>query len=33
MKQGRQRVILEIIDKYDVETQDELSAILKRTRL
>lgn len=29
MKQGRQSVILEIIDKYDVETQDELSAILK----
>ncbi len=29
MKQGRQGVILDIIDKYDVETQDELSAILK----
>ncbi|MGE5495451.1 MAG: arginine repressor [Burkholderiales bacterium] len=29
MKQGRQSAILEIIGKYDVETQDELSAILK----
>jgi transcriptional regulator of arginine metabolism len=29
MKQGRQSVILEIIGKNDVETQDELSAILK----
>ncbi|MDD5016475.1 MAG: arginine repressor [Eubacteriales bacterium] len=29
MKQGRQGIILEVIDKYDVETQDELSAILK----
>lgn len=29
MKQGRQSAILEIIDKFDVETQDELSAILK----
>lgn len=29
MKQGRQSMILEVIDKCDVETQDELSAILK----
>jgi transcriptional regulator of arginine metabolism len=29
MKQGRQSIILEIISKYDVETQEELSAILK----
>ena len=29
MKQGRQSVILDVIDEYDIETQDELSAILK----
>ena len=29
MKQGRQSMILELIDEYDVETQDELSEILK----
>ncbi len=29
MKKGRQNMILEVIDKYDVETQEELSAILK----
>jgi transcriptional regulator of arginine metabolism len=28
MKQGRQSVILELIDKYDIETQDELSEVL-----
>ena len=31
MKQGRQSLILDIIEKYDVETQDELSDILKKT--
>lgn len=30
MKQGRQSAILEIINKFDVETQDELSEILKQ---
>ena len=30
MKQGRQSMILELIDKYDIETQDELSDILKK---
>jgi transcriptional regulator of arginine metabolism len=29
MKQGRQGVILELIDKYDIETQDELSEVLR----
>jgi transcriptional regulator of arginine metabolism len=29
MKQGRQSLILEVIDEYDIETQDELSAKLK----
>jgi transcriptional regulator of arginine metabolism len=29
MKQGRQSMILELIDKYDIETQDELSEVLK----
>lgn len=29
MKQGRQSMILEVIDEYDIETQDELSAKLK----
>jgi transcriptional regulator of arginine metabolism len=30
MKQGRQSVILELIDKYEIETQDELSEVLKQ---
>lgn len=29
MKQGRQSTILELIENHDVETQDELSALLK----
>ena len=29
MKQGRQSLILEVIDEYDIETQDELSTKLK----
>lgn len=29
MKQGRQSMILELIDSHDVETQDELSILLK----
>ncbi|MGI5849119.1 MAG: arginine repressor [Christensenellales bacterium] len=29
MKQGRQSMILDVIERYDVETQDELSEILK----
>lgn len=29
MKQGRQSMILELIDSHDVETQDELSTLLK----
>lgn len=31
MKQGRQNMILELIEKHDVETQDELSEILKQS--
>ncbi len=29
MKQGRQNVILELIQKHDIETQDQLSALLR----
>jgi transcriptional regulator of arginine metabolism len=29
MKQGRQSTILELIDRYDIETQDELSEVLR----
>jgi transcriptional regulator of arginine metabolism len=30
MKQGRQNTILELIENHDVETQDELSVLLKK---